>query len=149
MTAPGQPTGSFNYAPPGATGGAPIPPPAAPVAPTAPRGPGAPGAPVPPAQPRGSRSRLPGRRQHGGGVSWVVYAVTVLVLVLAIMVVLFVAQNDQKVTIWLFGTRKYMSVAGALSIAAAAGLVVGLLIGLITQIPVRRKLRAAKRRLEG
>ncbi|MDT3441853.1 lipopolysaccharide assembly protein LapA domain-containing protein [Pseudofrankia sp. BMG5.37] len=149
MTTPGQPTGSFNYAPPGSTGGAAIPPPSAPAAPTAPRGPGAPGAPVPPTQPRGARSRLPGRRQRGGGVSWVVYAATVIVLVLAILVVLFVAQNDQRVTIWLFGTRKYMSVAGALSIAAAAGLVVGLLLGVITQIPVRRKLRAAKRRLEG
>jgi uncharacterized integral membrane protein len=79
----------------------------------------------------------------------VVYAATVVVLVLAILVVLFVTKNDQRVSIWLFGSRKYMSVAGALGGAALAGLVVGLLIGVIAQIPVRRKLRSAKRRLEG
>jgi len=103
---------------------------------------------VGPTQPDAPRQR-PAARRRRGGVSWVVYAVTVLILVIAILVVLFVAKNSQHVSIWLFGTRKYMSVAGALSLAAGAGLVVGLLIGVITQVPVRRKLRAAKRRLEG
>jgi uncharacterized integral membrane protein len=130
MTAPGQ-SGGYGYVQP--TPGQ-IPSPAAP---------GAPAQGGPPSQQPAKRKR------NRGGVSWVVYAATVVVLILAILVVLFVAQNDQMVSIWLFGTRKYMSVAGALSMAAFAGLVVGLLIGVITQIPVRRRLRAAKRRLEG
>ncbi|WP_045878822.1 lipopolysaccharide assembly protein LapA domain-containing protein [Pseudofrankia sp. DC12] len=131
MTAPGQPAGSYGYVNP-APGQ--IPPP------TAPSGPTQVG---PPGQPTGSQ-----RRNHGG-VSWVVYAVTVLILILAILVALFVAKNGQTVPIWLFGSRKYMSVAAALTIASGAGLVVGLLVGVIAQIPLRRRLRAAKRRLEG
>jgi uncharacterized integral membrane protein len=102
---------------------------------------------MPPGQPPVGRPSR--KRASQGGVSWVVYAATVLVLVLAILVVLFVAKNGQTVPIWLFGRRKYMSVATALTMAAGAGLVVGLLIGVIAQIPVRRRLRAAKRRLEG
>lgn len=135
MTAPGQPTGSYGYVNP-APGQIP--------SPTAPSGPTQVG---PPGQPPvGKPSR---QRASQGGVSWVVYAATVLVLILAILVVLFVAKNGQTVPIWLFGSRKYMSVATALTMAAGAGLVVGLLIGVIAQIPVRRRLRAAKRRLEG
>ncbi|ADP80944.1 lipopolysaccharide assembly protein LapA domain-containing protein [Pseudofrankia inefficax] len=136
MTAPGQPAGSYGYVNP--TPGQ-IP------APTAPSGPTQAG---PPGQP--PRSQPPGKQRRGqGGVSWVVYAATVLILIVAILVVLFVAKNGQTVPIWLFGSRKYMSVAAALTIASGAGLVVGLLIGVIAQIPLRRRLRSAKRRLEG
>jgi uncharacterized integral membrane protein len=137
MTAPGQPAGSYGYVNP-APGQIP-----APTAPSGPTQAGPPGQP-PHRQPSGKQ-----RRNQGGGVSWVVYAVTVLILIVAILVVLFVAKNSQTVPIWLFGSRKSMSVAAALTIASGAGLVVGLLIGVIAQIPLRRRLRAAKRRLEG
>jgi uncharacterized integral membrane protein len=140
MTTPGQPTGGYGYVRP-APGQVP------PAAPGQAVPPGAPGqVPTPGAPPQAGPSGRPPAR---GGVSWVVYAATVLVLGLAILMVLFVVKNDQRVSIWLFGSRQYMSLAGALSLAALTGLVVGLLVGLITQIPVRRRLRAAKRRLEG
>jgi uncharacterized integral membrane protein len=71
------------------------------------------------------------------------------VLLLAILVVVFVAKNDARVRIWLFGTTKWMSVAGALAAAAAAGLVVGLLIGFIPQIRLRRELRHLRRAARG
>jgi uncharacterized integral membrane protein len=145
MTTPGQPAGGYGYVKP--VPGQ-VPPPVAPgqiPPPVAPTGPGQPGqGPV-----QGGPGRPARRGRPGGGVSWVVYAATVVVLVLAILMVLFVVKNDQKVSIWLFGSHQYMSLAGALSLAALTGLVVGLLIGLITQIPVRRRLRAAKRRIEG
>jgi uncharacterized integral membrane protein len=80
-----------------------------------------------------------------GGVGYTTYAITVAVLLLAIAVVVFVVQNDQRVEIWFFGSTKYMSVAGALAVAAAGGLVVGLLAGFIPQIKIRRELRALRR----
>jgi len=135
MTTPGQSAGSYGYVQPG-PGQVP---PLAPGQVPPPTGP-AQGVPPVPAQQK---------KKRGSGVSWVVYAATVVVLVIAILMVLFVAKNDQRVSIWLFGSHQHMSVAGALTGAALAGLVVGLLIGLIAQIPVRRKLRAARRRLEG
>jgi uncharacterized integral membrane protein len=80
-----------------------------------------------------------------GGVGYTTYAITVAVLLLAIAVVVFVVQNDERVHIWFFGSTKYMSVAGALAVAAAGGLVVGLLAGFIPQIKLRRELRALRR----
>ncbi|MBL7497798.1 DUF1049 domain-containing protein [Frankia sp. CNm7] len=126
MAAPEQSTGKFDYDRPGHPGSGHVPAPA--------------GAPV---EPAGTGPQPPGKRRHG--VSWVVYAATVAVLVLAILVIVFVIKNDQPVNVWLFGTTKRMSVAGALSMAALAGLVVGLLIGLIPQVGLRRRLRAARR----
>ncbi|ETA03044.1 hypothetical protein ThrDRAFT_01482 [Frankia casuarinae] len=104
-----------------------------PVHPGAPDSPGVPGAPT-----GGAR---PPRR----GVAYTTYAITVLVLLIAIAVVVFVVQNDARVSIWLFGSTKQMSVAGALAASAAAGLVVGLLIGVIPQIRLRRELRHLRR----
>ena len=83
------------------------------------------------------------------GVGYPTYALTVLVLLIAIAVVLFVVKNDAKVSIWLFGSTQVMSVAGALAASAAAGLVIGLLLGFIPQIRLRRQLRALRRETRG
>jgi uncharacterized integral membrane protein len=93
---------------------------------------------VPPTRPEGE---VGARR---GGVRYTTYAITVAVLLLAIAVVVFVVQNDARVSIWLFGSTKVMSVAGALAVAATAGLAVGLMIGFVSQIKLRRELRALR-----
>jgi uncharacterized integral membrane protein len=82
-------------------------------------------------------------------VGYTTYAITVVVLLLAIAVVVFVIQNNQGVTITLFWTKRHMSVAGALAASAAAGLVVGLLIGFIPQVKLRRERRALRRTPRG
>ncbi|KLL12373.1 MULTISPECIES: lipopolysaccharide assembly protein LapA domain-containing protein [Protofrankia] len=141
MTTPGEPTKKIDYT-------RPVTPPSAgaatagggPVAP-APPGPGSVPPPAGPTPPPAGPAPAGGRR----GVSYVVYAVTVLVLLLAIAVIVFVVRNDQRVNVWLFGSIHNTSLAGALAASAAAGLVIGLLVGLITQVKVRRELRQYRR----
>ncbi|WP_131786901.1 lipopolysaccharide assembly protein LapA domain-containing protein [Protofrankia symbiont of Coriaria ruscifolia] len=99
--------------------------------------------PAPPAGPTPPAGPAPAERRRGVGYS--TYAITVLVLLLAIAVIVFVVQNDQRVNIWLFGSTHNMSLAGALAASAVAGLVIGLLIGLITQVKVRKELRQYRR----
>ncbi|EIV93139.1 lipopolysaccharide assembly protein LapA domain-containing protein [Frankia sp. QA3] len=102
----------------------------------------APGTPAAPGAPAGGP---PPRR----GVAYTTYAVTVLVLVIAILVVVFVVKNDARVSIWLFGSTQRISVAAALAASAAAGLVIGLLIGVIPQIRLRRELRQLRKAARG
>ncbi|MBX6389933.1 MAG: DUF1049 domain-containing protein [Frankia sp.] len=97
-----------------------------------------PGGPAGPATQAGPEA---GRRR---GVSPVLYAATVVVLLLAILVILFVVKNDQQVNVWLFGSTRRMSVAAALSMSAGAGLVVGLLLGLVGHISLRRRWNARR-----
>jgi len=101
--------------------------------------PGGPGAPGGPAGPGGGR---PPRRR---GVAYTTYAITVAVAIMAILVVIFVVKNDARVNIWLFGATQQMSVAGALAASAGAGLLIGVLLGLIPQIRLRRELRQLRR----
>ncbi|MCK9876016.1 lipopolysaccharide assembly protein LapA domain-containing protein [Frankia sp. Ag45/Mut15] len=111
-----------------------------PANPTVPGGP-VPGGPVP-GGPAGGRSA---RR----GIGYTTYAITVLVAVIAILVVIFVVKNDAQVSIWLFGTTRQMSVAGALAASAGGGLIIGLLVGVIPQIRLRRELRQLRRAARG
>ncbi|WP_250285257.1 MULTISPECIES: lipopolysaccharide assembly protein LapA domain-containing protein [unclassified Frankia] len=141
MTTPGEPTKKIDHTrptqPPPA-GGAWSPGTGVPGASgTGPTTPTPPAGPVPPAEP------VPAERRRG--VAYSTYAITVLVLLLAIAVIVFVVQNNQRVDIWLFGSTHNMSLAGALAAATAAGLLIGLLIGLITQIRVRKELRQYRR----
>jgi uncharacterized integral membrane protein len=139
MTAPEQPTGKISYTRPvpGTPSGA-VPPPPATFGQPAPGQP-LPGQPAPGAP--GTGPATPARRR---GVSYSIYAITVVVALIAIAVIVFVLKNNQHVNIWLFGTTKRMSVASALTLSAVAGLVVGLLVGFIPQIGLRRRLRAYK-----
>jgi uncharacterized integral membrane protein len=125
MSTPGQPTGRSDHGPAGVQPG---------------QVPAQPG----PADPTTSPGRKP--RQRGGGVSWPLYLVTVVLLVVAILVVIFVIENQRSTTVWWFSGRQTMSVAEALSLAALGGFVVGLLVGLLASVRVRRRLRAARRR---
>ncbi len=135
MTTPGEPTKKIDYTRPVA------PPPDGGAWSPGTAGPGVTGAgPTTPAPPAGP---VPAERRRAVGYS--TYAITVLVLLLAIAVIVFVVQNDQRVNIWLFGSTHNMSLAGALAASAAAGLLIGLLIGLITQIKVRKELRQYRR----
>ncbi|WP_242605779.1 lipopolysaccharide assembly protein LapA domain-containing protein [Frankia sp. Cppng1_Ct_nod] len=152
MTTPGEPTRKIDYNRPAS------PPPAGTTTPgpfgsgTAVPGPPGPGpgtgvtgpetAGPGPVTPPGTAPEPTGRRR---GVGYTTYAITVLVMLIAILMIVFVVQNNARVNIWLFGSIHNMSVAGALAASAAAGLLVGLLIGLITQIRVRKELRQYRR----
>jgi uncharacterized integral membrane protein len=124
MTAPGPSAGQFDYGHPGAQPGQ-VPTQSGPPDPTT------------------NPGRPPKRAR--GGVSWVVYLGTVVVLLLAVFVITFVAENQYHATVWWFGSRHNMSVARALSTAAIGGFVVGLLVGLLASVRVRGKLRALRR----
>jgi uncharacterized integral membrane protein len=84
----------------------------------------------------------PGRR---AGVPWTTYAITIIAFILIIIVVVFITQNTTHIPIKFFGTTKYASVAGALAGSAGVGLVAGLLLGFVTQLRVRRELRAYRK----
>ncbi|MGF7239345.1 MAG: lipopolysaccharide assembly protein LapA domain-containing protein [Frankia sp.] len=106
----------------------------APSQPAVPNQPGPPAAPTP--------APAPGRR---AGVPWTTYAITIIAFILILIVVVFITQNTTHIPIKFFGTTKYESVASALAGAAAVGFLAGLLIGLVTQIRVRRELRTYRK----
>jgi len=140
MTVPGDPGRKIDYSGPGA------PPAGAPgqQVPGQPYGqqyPG-PGAPPPTAAPPGTTK---GRGRGRSGIGYTTYVITVLIALLVILMVVFVLKNNQHVSIWLFGSTSRMSVAGALAASGAVGLVIGLLIGAVTQVRPRRRLRQLER----
>ncbi len=102
----------------------------------------APGQPPVPNQPGSPPAPAPSRR---GGVPWTTYAITILAFILILIVVVFITQNTTHIPIKFFGKTKYESVASALAGSAVVGLVAGLLLGLVTQIRVRRELRAYRK----
>ncbi|WP_322762262.1 lipopolysaccharide assembly protein LapA domain-containing protein [Frankia sp. Cr2] len=104
-----------------------------------------PAAPGPAPATPGGTGPAPESAAQRRGIGYTTYAVTVLVLLIAIAVIMFVLKNNARVNIWLFGSFHNMSVAGALAASATAGLVIGLLIGLITQIKVRKEVRQYRR----
>jgi uncharacterized integral membrane protein len=118
-----------------------------PVAPTAVGAPGfptttppsAPGQPYPQQEP----DTAPERPRRG--IGYTTYAITIVVAILSLLLVLFVVKNTQRIDVWLFFSTPNMSVAGALAVAAAAGLLAGLLIGIIPQVKLRRELRSLRR----
>jgi uncharacterized integral membrane protein len=128
MSAPGQSAGQFNYGQSGVRPGQ-VPTQSGPLDPTT--------NPTKPPKQRGRR-----------GVSWVFYLVTVVILVVAFFVILFITENHEITDVVWLGTRYQISVERALGFAAAGGFVLGLLVAQFASFRVRRKLRAAKNQPE-
>lgn len=100
---------------------------------------------APPSQVAGAGSEPPSPRPTLAGRVWVAIVVAAILLILLII---FIAENSQKVTISFLGAHGTISLALAMLIAAVAGVLITLLVGsariLQLRLEVQRRRRAQR-----
>ncbi|HET9075124.1 MAG TPA: LapA family protein [Solirubrobacteraceae bacterium] len=89
----------------------------------------------------GRRERAP--RQTLAGRVWVAIAVAAVLLVLLII---FIAENSQRVTVSFLGAHGHISEALALLIAVVVGIAITLLVGSARIVQLSRQVRRERRR---
>jgi uncharacterized integral membrane protein len=91
---------------------------------------------------------VPGRTVRRGP-GWGAYLITVIALVLLIAVIVFVLQNDARLTIKFFNwTKTNVKSSVALGAAALVGFLAGIFLGLIPWLSARRKVRSMRRSVQ-
>ncbi len=80
------------------------------------------------------------------GPGWGTYLITILALLLAAAVIVFIFQNNQGITVkFLTYKHHYNRSSFALGASALGGFLAGLFLGLLPWLSTRRKLRALRR----
>ena len=94
----------------------------------------------------GYDSGQPAPQNSRSGPGWGTYVITIIAVLLLVAVIIFVAQNDQPVSIKFLNVRHdFDHTSIALGAAAVVGFLAGLLLGLIPWMSARRKLKSARR----